>query len=102
MGSLGGDITANHINPAGIGLYKTNEVVFTPGLGFNKNTLSYRGSDTLGNSSHFNYGTTGLILGNAGYGGKWTSVAFAISVNQLANYNNHIQFKGFNNQSSFT
>jgi hypothetical protein len=27
MGSLGGDITANHVNPAGIGLYKTREFV---------------------------------------------------------------------------
>ena len=27
MGSLGGDITANHINPAGLGLFKTNELV---------------------------------------------------------------------------
>ena len=30
MGSLGGDITANHVNPAGLGLFKTREVVITP------------------------------------------------------------------------
>ena len=32
MGSLGGDITANHVNPAGLGLFKTNEFVLTPGF----------------------------------------------------------------------
>ncbi|MFX6759467.1 hypothetical protein ABTH30_21485, partial [Acinetobacter baumannii] len=31
MGSLGGDISANHINPAGIGLYKNKEFVLSPG-----------------------------------------------------------------------
>ncbi len=104
MGSLGGDITANHINPAGIGLYKTNEFVLTPGFGFNHNKFNYRGTDTLSNKSNFNYGTTGLIMGSVNKGGNrnWNSSAFAISVNQVANYNNHIQFKGFNNFSSFT
>lgn len=104
MGSLGGDITANHVNPAGLGLFKTNEFVLSPGFGFNKNKFNYRGTDTSSNRNNFNLGASGLILSssNRGKEGKWTSSAFAISVNQLANYNNHVQFKGFNNMSSFT
>jgi hypothetical protein len=103
MGSLGGDITANHVNPAGIGLYKTNEFVLSPGFLLNRNKLNYRGTDTSNSKNNFNYGTSGVIFGSASNGSrKWTSSAFAISVNELANYNNHIQFKGFNNFSSFT
>lgn len=103
MGSLGGDITANHVNPAGIGLFKTNELVLTPGFGLNRNKFNYRGTDTLGSNDHFNYGATGIILSSASRSDrKWTSSAFAFSINQLANYNNHIQFKGFNNFSSFS
>ena len=34
MGSLGGDITASFVNPAGLGLYKTGEVVLSPGFRF--------------------------------------------------------------------
>ncbi|MES2372791.1 MAG: hypothetical protein V4557_09440 [Bacteroidota bacterium] len=103
MGSLGGDITANHVNPAGIGLYKTREIVLSPGFAMNRNKLNYRGSDTANSRSNFNYGTTGVIFGGSNRGNsKWTSSAFAISVNQLANYNNRVQFKGFNNFSSFT
>ena len=41
MGSLGGDITANHINPAGIGLYKTKELVLSPGFNFNNNSFNF-------------------------------------------------------------
>ena len=103
MGSLGGDITANHVNPAGIGLFKTNELVLTPGFLADRNTFKYRGTDTLNSKNYFNYGTSGIILSSATRKNqKWTSSAFAISVNQVANYNNHIQFKGFNNMSSFT
>ncbi len=104
MGSLGGDITANHVNPAGIGLFKTNEFVLSPGFGMNKNKFNYRGTDTANNKNNFNYGASGIILGgvNTGKNSKWTSSAVALSVNQVANYNNHVQFKGFNNFSSFT
>lgn len=104
MGSLGGDITANHVNPAGIGLFKTNEFVLSPGFGLNRNKFNYRGADTISNRNNFNYGASGFILSSSSKGRerKWTSSAVAISVNQVANYNNHVQFKGFNNMSSFT
>ncbi len=104
MGSLGGDITANHVNPAGLGLFKTNELVLSPGFALNNNKFNYRGTDTSTDKNNFNYGASGIILSssNKHNNRKWTSSAFAISVNQTANYNNHIQFKGFNNFSSFT
>lgn len=104
MGSLGGEITANHVNPAGLGLFKTNEFVFSPAFLLNNNKFKYRGSDTSNNKNNFNYGASGLILSSSNKHGysKWTSSAFAISVMQLANYNNHVQFKGFNNFSSFS
>ncbi len=43
MGSLGGDITANNVNPAGLGLFKTNEFVLSPGFTLNNNKFSFRG-----------------------------------------------------------
>lgn len=103
MGSLGGEITANHVNPAGLGLFKTNEFVLSPGFFLNNNKFNYRGTDTLNSKNNFGYGASGLILSsNYKRNSKWTSSAFAISVNQLASYNNRIQFKGFNNMSSFS
>jgi long-subunit fatty acid transport protein len=104
MGSLGGDITANHVNPAGIGLYKTRELVLSPGFLLNNNKFNYRGTDSSTNKSGLALGTSGLVLGGMNRSGysKWTSSAFAISVNQLANYNNQVSFRGQNNFSSFT
>ncbi|MBA4197526.1 MAG: hypothetical protein C0459_08220 [Chitinophaga sp.] len=104
MGSLGGDITANHINPAGIGLYKTKELVLSPGFNFNNNSFNFRGTDTTDKKNAFQYGASGIILGWTNHNNPkgWKSDAFALSVNQLASYNNHIQYKGFNNFSSFS
>ena len=103
MGSLGGDITAAHVNPAGIGLFKTREFILSHGINFNKNQFNYRGKDTSAQKNNFNYGTIGFVIGTSSVdNSKFTSSAFSLSVNQMANYNNNTQFKGFNNQSSFT
>ncbi|MDE3235926.1 MAG: outer membrane protein transport protein [Bacteroidota bacterium] len=104
MASLGGDISAAHVNPAGLGLYKTREVVISPGLFLNNNKLNYRGTDSANHANNMAYGTSGIVLGTpARYkDSKWTSSAFSFTVNELASYNNHIQFSGFNNMSSFS
>ena len=102
MGSLGGDITANNINPAGIGLYKTKEVVLSPGFLLNNNKFSYLGDENKGSKNSFGYGATGIIIGSPPSRSNWTSSAFSISVNQLASYNNHTYYKGVNNYSSYS
>jgi hypothetical protein len=103
MGSLGGDITAANVNPAGLGLFKTNEFVISPGFQLNKNNFSFRGTDTGNKRNAFAYGATGYIFAiPAIRGNGLTSGAVSISINQLASFNNHVQFKGVNNYSSFT
>ncbi|MEO6584371.1 MAG: aromatic hydrocarbon degradation protein, partial [Ferruginibacter sp.] len=44
MGSLGGDVSAAYVNPAGLGFFRTGELVFTPALVNNKETIKYRGN----------------------------------------------------------
>ncbi len=103
MGSLGGDITAASVNPAGIGLYKTREWVLSPAWMMNQNTADFRGTNSSQNKNAFGYGASGLVIGApARPGSKWTSNAFSVSINQLANFNNHIYYKGLNNYSSFS
>ncbi|MDI9366244.1 MAG: hypothetical protein QM541_14905 [Flavobacterium sp.] len=104
MGSLGGDITSANINPAGLGLYKTNEFVLSPGAFVFNNKLNYRGNDTNNTKGNFSYGPIGFIFGKPSKhrSSAWTSSAFSISVNQVASYNNRTQYKGFNNYSSFS
>jgi len=103
MASLGGDITAAHINPAGIGLYKNAEFVLSPGFLFNSNKFNYLGNNTNASRSGFGLGTSGFVSGknNQSYR-KASSSAFSISINQTANFNNQIEYTGLNNQSSWS
>lgn len=100
--SLGGDITAAHINPAGIGLYKNTELVLSPGFNFMTNKFNYRGQASKASDNAFNYGTSGLVFGHASRENPASGFAFSISVNQLANYNNHVEYRGLNKISSWS
>ncbi len=108
MGSLGGEISAGFVNPAGLGMYKTSEFVMSPGFGFQHSKAGYLGSPSTGNSvGNFNLGTTGFVFatggndgndGNDGHNGN--SMAFSVAVNRTANFNGDTFYKGQNNYSS--
>ncbi len=100
IGSLGGDISAANINPAGLGMYRTSEFVLSAGALKNNNSFDYRGTTSSNDKSIFRYGPMGFVFGQST--GKKNSLAFSFSVNQLASYNNRITFSGFNNYSSFS
>jgi hypothetical protein len=102
MGSLGGDVNATFVNPAGLGFYKTGEFILTPGFLFNNNKASFRGTDNKNNKNNFGLGTSGLVFG---FGNRYKpkiSNAISIAINQTANFNNSIQYNGLNNYSSFS
>src|SRR5438067_4274519 len=64
MGSLGGDISALYVNPAGLGMYRTSEIVISPGFALNNNKAAFRGTNNQSNKSGFGFGTTGVVFGN--------------------------------------
>lgn len=101
MGSLGGDINALFVNPAGLGLYKTREIVLSPGFMFNNNKADFRGTNTKATKSGFDIGTSGFVIGYNTPGSRWTNQAFSIGINQVANFNNRVTYQGLNNESSF-
>lgn len=103
MGSLGGEISSIFVNPAGLGMYKTSEIVLSPGFSLNKSKGSFRGTDASADRlSKFNLGTTGFVIGFGDEYSRWNSKAFSIAVNRTANFNNRYFYKGLNDYSSFT
>ncbi len=102
MGSLGGDITASFVNPAGLGFYKTKELVFTPGFFLNKQNAAYRETNTTEKKNSFGFGPSGYIEGKVNRYNTKESSAFSIAITQTANFNNVIRYKGLNNYSSFS
>ena len=101
MGSIGGDITAAFVNPAGLAFFKTNEFVISPGWRLYSNKGSYLGtSQTASSINRFSMGASGIIISlpstNPG-----TNNTLTIAVNQTANFNSHIAYQGTNTNSSF-
>ncbi|HEX8460170.1 MAG TPA: hypothetical protein VF623_02020, partial [Segetibacter sp.] len=91
-----------YVNPAGLAMYKTTELVLSPGFIMNNNKANYRGISNDAKKSGFDIGTSGLVTGFNTEGSKWTNQAFSIGINQTANFNNTIFYKGTNNTSSYS
>jgi len=101
MGSLGGEISSNFVNPAGLGFYKTREIVISPGFSLLQTKASYLNTNNSGHSaSNFNLGTSGLVTSHTGYNGN--NSVFSIAVSRTANFNNHINYQGKNDYSSMS
>ncbi|MFN8252677.1 MAG: hypothetical protein U0V75_12445 [Ferruginibacter sp.] len=102
MGSLGGDLNATFVNPAGLGFYKTGEVVLSPGFFLHNNKADFRGTQTKEKANVFGLGTSGFVSGYAQRYKPKSSNAFSIAFTQTASFNNHIKYSGLNNYSSFS
>ena len=99
MGSLGGDATANVVNPAGLAFYKTSDFILTPAYRFGKGTGHFRGTTNNGaDQNNFGLGTSGFVFGGFGYKSK---NSFAITVTKLADFKQTIAYNGQNDYSSF-
>ncbi|MBC7947222.1 MAG: hypothetical protein H7Y42_05030 [Chitinophagaceae bacterium] len=98
MGSLGGDISATFVNPAGIGFFKTTEFVLSPGYSFLKNKSNFRGTFNTDKNSGFGLGPTGIVGGWQGHN-KWNN-SLSLAVNRTANFSNKVFYQGDNDFSS--
>lgn len=99
MGSLGGDATANIVNPAGLAFFKTSDFVITPGFQFGKEKNNFRGTAYNGtNDGSTLIGTSGWVFGGFGQNAK---SSFALTVTKVANFNQFVTYNGQNNTTSF-
>jgi len=104
FGALGGDFSSLSINPAGIGLYRSSELTFTPGFSVANTGSTFYGNTEEDFNYDFNISNLGLVLamnrsgqpGEAGFRGFQLGFGFT----RLANFNNRSVYDGFNNHSS--
>ncbi|HVK96590.1 MAG TPA: hypothetical protein VM368_02180, partial [Flavisolibacter sp.] len=100
-GSLGGDISATFINPAGLGFYKTGDFVFTPSYFFEKTKATYLGRTENQQTRKFTLNTSGVVFGSGG-NGDVRGGAISLAFNRTADFNNNVMYRGQNNQSSYS
>ena len=101
-GALGGEFTSLFINPAGLGFYKTGDFAFTPAFSFQNSKSNYLNNTESAKNNSFNIGTTGFILASPVEGKKVKSFAIGFGINRVADFNNHIYYKGTNTNSSYS
>ena len=100
MGSLGGEISASFVNPAGLGFYRTGDFVFTPAYAFLNNKSTYLERTEKDKKNYFNFGTTGFVIDGEAKTIRWS--AYSIAINRTANFGSNILYRGQNNQSSYS
>ena len=103
MGSLGGDVTATFVNPAGLAFFKTGDFIFSPNYQLQKTKATYYTRQEQEKLNKFTVGTTGFVLGSGGSNSKNVrNVAFSLAFNRTADFNSNMLYRGQNNQSSFS
>ena len=102
MGSLGGDLSAAHINPAGLGFYKSGELLVTSKYLNTETDYKYRGTNTSTSNNTTTLGNLGIVFADGKKNRGYSSTAFSISFTQLANFNSRERFEGVNNFSSYS
>jgi hypothetical protein len=102
MGSLGGDITATFVNPAGLAFYRTGDFVLGATYANGKTKGNYFGNEMKESTKRFTWGTTGFVFGGGDQKKDIRNAAFSIAYNRSGDFNNNILYRGTNNQSSYS
>ncbi len=99
--AIGGDFSATVLNPAAIGVYRSNELTFSP-------TFLYTGNDARFYNNPSNEGRLNFNIGSVGYVGVieknvngWRSINFGIGYSRTNSFNRAYRFSsGFKDRQS--
>lgn len=88
FGAVGADPSAIGINPAGLGMYRTSEISFSPSLEVNSTSSQYAGSNATDAKSRFAFGNLALILNSPAESkdSEWRSGTFGVILNRQATH----------------
>lgn len=98
MSAIGADLSVVNTNPAGIALFRKSEYSFTPALSINDATsqlVSGQGNGiNTDNRTVFNLPNAGVVFTSRPRSPGWKNINFALTANQLANFNQQFYFQG--------
>ena len=101
MGAVGGDMTAVSINPAGMGIYRSNEITATLNLLDNYHSSNYYGTQNGANKMRLSIPNLGWVSTKQRSNYRpLRFTQFGIGLTRLNDYNQHTYAKGINPTSS--
>lgn len=94
FGALGGDLGSLTWNPAGLGVYRRNDIGLTVGVsGFNTNA-AYNDANTNANEFAFHLPNIGLAVAHRTDDPDWTFVNYAVGFSKVINFNRRFTVRG--------
>ena len=104
-GAIGGDMSSMSMNPAGLGIYRSSEFVFTPGLLSMSSESNYLGQAVTDNRYNFYLSNIGFVFSKINPGKEtasdsWVGGSFGLAYNRLADFNSNALYSGYNEESS--
>lgn len=106
-GSYGADFSSLAINPAGIGVYRSSELMITPALRLNNVKGTYLNSSATEDNAKLNLSNFGLVFTKAAKGkdyekSGWKTFSLGIGFNRIADFNTKGYYEGLNRESSIS
>ena len=99
LGSVGGDFSSLSVNPAGIGIYRRSEFMFTPTLRFGSTEGRYLNGIMDDSRTAFNFSNVGIVFTRAERGRRydksnWKAISFGVGLNRMADFNRNYSYGG--------
>lgn len=98
LGALGADFSVASTNPAGIAMFRSSEMVFTPNFRFENSNSELLSDDNNARNTEnqftFHLNTLGVVVAGRPRSPKWSTFNFAIGFNRVANFRREFFFQG--------
>ena len=105
FGALGADFSTLSHNPAGIGLYRSSEISFTPSVFISRTETTLNGNFRDDSRYNFNLGNVGIVMAYTptlrNPNTLWKNIQFGFGLNRMANFNNRVNIESDNLESSY-
>lgn len=106
FGALGGDFSSSGINPAGMGIYRKNQFVFSGAMLNTSANTNYLNSSFKDNEFNLHIPNLGLVFTNRRYEGRqpakdgWLFTNFSIGMTRSNSFTGVINYAGENSSTS--
>ena len=96
FGALGADFSTLSQNPAGLALFRTDELMFSPSIRFANTDATLAGNNSTLNEtkSNFHFGNLGIVFNTNPVKSRWKTFNVGIGYNQLNNFNRGVYYSG--------
>jgi len=100
--ALGGDLGANHLNPASVGVFKKSEMSLTLGLSDRIALSEYYGSKDRGEQARLNMNNMGIVFARELDHPGWKMLNISLSYTRKNDFNELLRYSGNQNEHNFS